>query len=282
MQMNTKLIVATIVAVVVIAAAIALLWQRPPPAGQPTAPPQATQKTQTTTGQQTTPPPQTTTQTQTTTKVTTTSAQTTTERVPWAGLKGDILGGGSTFVNPQMQKWSRDFLAATKGGVRVNYQSIGSGAGAAQFIAGKLDFGASDVPMEATYDLYRIARYAYDVAETAETLGVKCPTEKVEKITQVVKEMTQKAVGMILRRDPAPLQEVRKLDDEVVDREYRQALAAAIQNPTPCSVVETLALRFLERASDHAVYMSVRPCSRRYSTSARLITSFPEASVTKA
>ncbi|ABO09298.1 phosphate ABC transporter substrate-binding protein, PhoT family [Pyrobaculum calidifontis JCM 11548] len=145
--MNTKLIVATIVAVVVIAAAIALLWQRPPPAGQPTAPPQATQKTQTTTGQQTTPPPQTTTQTQTTTKVTTTSAQTTTERVPWAGLKGDILGGGSTFVNPQMQKWSRDFLAATKGGVRVNYQSIGSGAGAAQFIAGKLDFGASDVPM---------------------------------------------------------------------------------------------------------------------------------------
>lgn len=110
--------------------------------------------------------------------------------------------------------------------------------------------------MEAAYDLYRIARYAYDVAETAEALGVKCPTERVEKTTQVVKEMTQKAVGMILRRDPAPLQEVRKLDDEVVDREYREALAAAIQNPTPCAVVETLALRFLERASDHAVYMA--------------------------
>jgi len=108
--MNSKLIVAAVVAVIVIAAAIALLWQQQQP--QPTKQSTAQQSPK-----------------------------------PWVGLKGDVLGAGSTFINPQMQKWSRDFLAATNGGVRVNYQSIGSGAGTAQFFAKKLDFGASDVPM---------------------------------------------------------------------------------------------------------------------------------------
>ena len=34
-------------------------------------------------------------------------------------------------------------------GVKVNYQSVGSGAGVRQFTAGSVDFGASDVPMSA-------------------------------------------------------------------------------------------------------------------------------------
>ncbi|MEM4753430.1 phosphate ABC transporter substrate-binding protein PstS [Pyrobaculum sp.] len=62
-------------------------------------------------------------------------------------LKGSITGGGSTFINPQLVAWSRRFYEATKGAVQVNYQSIGSGAGTAQFLEKKLDFGASDVPM---------------------------------------------------------------------------------------------------------------------------------------
>ncbi len=61
--------------------------------------------------------------------------------------RGALVGGGSTFLNPQMQAWSREFYRATGGRVTVNYQSIGSGAGTAQLIARKLDFGASDVPL---------------------------------------------------------------------------------------------------------------------------------------
>jgi len=50
-------------------------------------------------------------------------------------------------VAPQMFTWSKTFYQVTGGKIQVNYQSIGSGAGAAQFLGKNLDFGASDVPM---------------------------------------------------------------------------------------------------------------------------------------
>ncbi|MFP3251374.1 MAG: phosphate ABC transporter substrate-binding protein PstS [Thermoproteus sp.] len=62
-------------------------------------------------------------------------------------LSGSLTGGGSTFVAPQMFTWSKTFYQVTGGKIQVNYQSIGSGAGAAQFLGKNLDFGASDVPM---------------------------------------------------------------------------------------------------------------------------------------
>jgi len=46
-----------------------------------------------------------------------------------------------------MFTWSKTFYQVTGGKIQVNYQSIGSGAGAAQFLGKNLDFGASDVPM---------------------------------------------------------------------------------------------------------------------------------------
>ncbi len=66
---------------------------------------------------------------------------------PPTRLSGALTGGGSTFVAPQMFAWSRTFHRVTEGKIQVNYQSIGSGAGTAQFLEKKLDFGASDVPM---------------------------------------------------------------------------------------------------------------------------------------
>ena len=42
----------------------------------------------------------------------------------------DITGAGSSFVYPVMSKWSAAY--AEKTGNRLNYQSIGSGAGIAQ------------------------------------------------------------------------------------------------------------------------------------------------------
>ncbi len=43
----------------------------------------------------------------------------------------------------------RWFKELSTQGVKVNYQSVGSGAGVRQFTAGSVDFGASDVPMSA-------------------------------------------------------------------------------------------------------------------------------------
>ena len=59
----------------------------------------------------------------------------------------DITGAGSTFVYPILSKWSADY-SAKAAGVKVNYQSIGSGGGLAQIKAGTVDFGASDMPMK--------------------------------------------------------------------------------------------------------------------------------------
>jgi phosphate transport system substrate-binding protein len=57
----------------------------------------------------------------------------------------NLVGAGATFPNPVYSKWFDVYHRAT--GVRVNYQSIGSGAGIRQFIQGTVDFGATDSPM---------------------------------------------------------------------------------------------------------------------------------------
>lgn len=59
----------------------------------------------------------------------------------------DITGAGSSFVYPVLSKWSASY--AEKTGHRLNYQSVGSGAGIAQIKEGTIDFGASDAPMKA-------------------------------------------------------------------------------------------------------------------------------------
>jgi phosphate transport system substrate-binding protein len=61
-------------------------------------------------------------------------------------LATDITGAGATFIYPLLSKWSADYNKAT--GVKVNYQSIGSGGGIAQIKAGTVDFGSSDAPLK--------------------------------------------------------------------------------------------------------------------------------------
>jgi phosphate transport system substrate-binding protein len=61
-------------------------------------------------------------------------------------LSGQSLtGAGATFPNPIYTKWFDAYGKQT--GVRINYQSIGSGGGIRQFTEGTVDFGATDGPM---------------------------------------------------------------------------------------------------------------------------------------
>jgi len=57
----------------------------------------------------------------------------------------DLTGAGATFPYPLYSKWFSDYASRT--GVRINYQSIGSGGGIRQLSEGTVDFGASDSPM---------------------------------------------------------------------------------------------------------------------------------------
>jgi phosphate ABC transporter phosphate-binding protein len=56
-----------------------------------------------------------------------------------------LNGGGSTFVFPMMSKWASEYDKLK--GVKVNYQSIGSGGGIQQMTAKTFDFGCSDAPL---------------------------------------------------------------------------------------------------------------------------------------
>ena len=58
-----------------------------------------------------------------------------------------ITGAGASFPFPVYSQWANKYHEMT--GVKLNYQSIGSGGGIAQIKAKTVDFGASDAPLNA-------------------------------------------------------------------------------------------------------------------------------------
>ena len=63
-----------------------------------------------------------------------------------AAHAAEISGAGATFPYPIYAKWAEAYAAKT--GLKMNYQSIGSGGGIAQINAKTVDFGASDMPLK--------------------------------------------------------------------------------------------------------------------------------------
>ena len=61
------------------------------------------------------------------------------------GFAQEVTGAGATFPAPLYAKWADAYNKAT--GVRINYQSVGSGAGLKQIRSKTVDFGASDMPL---------------------------------------------------------------------------------------------------------------------------------------
>jgi phosphate transport system substrate-binding protein len=65
--------------------------------------------------------------------------------VPASVVAQDVTGAGATFPAPVYAKWADAYNKAT--GARINYQSVGSGAGIRQIKAKTVDFGATDMPL---------------------------------------------------------------------------------------------------------------------------------------
>ncbi|MDO5654313.1 MAG: phosphate ABC transporter substrate-binding protein PstS [Brachymonas sp.] len=63
-----------------------------------------------------------------------------------ANAQAQVTGAGASFPNPLYSKWASDYAKATN--VKINYQSVGSGAGMKQIEAKTVDFGASDEPLK--------------------------------------------------------------------------------------------------------------------------------------
>lgn len=62
------------------------------------------------------------------------------------GAQMQITGAGATFPYPLYSRWFSEYRKIDPS-VQFNYQSIGSGGGQRQVLAGTVDFGASDAPM---------------------------------------------------------------------------------------------------------------------------------------
>jgi phosphate transport system substrate-binding protein len=58
----------------------------------------------------------------------------------------DVTGAGASFPAPIYSKWADAYNKAT--GARINYQSVGSGAGIKQIKSKTVDFGATDAPLK--------------------------------------------------------------------------------------------------------------------------------------
>ena len=95
---------------------------------------------------------------------------------PAASSDVALTGAGATFPNPIYTKWFDTYAKTT--GVRINYQSIGSGGGIRQFTEGTVDFGATDGPMSNE----QIAAVNGDVLHVPTVLGADVLTYNLPAI----------------------------------------------------------------------------------------------------
>jgi phosphate transport system substrate-binding protein len=65
--------------------------------------------------------------------------------VAFSAAAQEITGAGATFPAPLYSKWASEYNKATN--IKINYQSVGSGAGIKQIEAKTVIFGASDMPL---------------------------------------------------------------------------------------------------------------------------------------
>src|SRR6185312_203750 len=103
-----------------------------------------------------------------------------------ASAATNLNGAGATFPNPIYQKWFSEYHKAHSD-VQINYQSVGSGAGIQQLIAGTVDFGASDMPMKDEQLAEVKSKRGFDVFNIPTVLGADVPADNVPGITGELK-----------------------------------------------------------------------------------------------
>jgi len=81
------------------------------------------------------------------------------------GDENTILGAGATFPYPLYSKMFSEYGKTS--GLKVNYQSIGSGGGIQQLTSKTVDFGASDAPLNAKQDSALMPATAIHIPITA-------------------------------------------------------------------------------------------------------------------
>lgn len=123
-----------------------------------------------------------------------------------ARAQGDpvlVNGAGATFPYPIYSKWFDEYHKLNPS-IQINYQSIGSGGGIRQLLAGTVDFGASDGPMTDE----QLGQAKVKVLHFPTVLGADVPTYNIPGVTQELKFTPEALAGIFLGKitkwnDPA-------------------------------------------------------------------------------
>ena len=102
-----------------------------------------------------------------------------------------LNAAGATFPYPIYSKWF-DVYHTAHPNIQINYQSIGSGGGIRQLMAGTVDFGASDGPMTDE----QLAQSKVKILHFPTVLGADVPTYNIAGVTTDL-NFTQKALAGI-------------------------------------------------------------------------------------
>jgi phosphate transport system substrate-binding protein len=104
-----------------------------------------------------------------------------------------LNGAGATFPYPMYSKWFNEYHNAHPD-IQINYQSIGSGGGIRQVLAGTVDFGASDGPMSDE----QLSQAKVKILHVPTVLGAVVPAYNVPGITGEVNFTPEVLSGIFL------------------------------------------------------------------------------------
>lgn len=104
-----------------------------------------------------------------------------------------LSGAGATFPYPMYSKWFSEYHTLHPD-IQINYQSIGSGGGIRQVIAGTVDFGASDGPMSDE----QLAQAKTKILHIPTVMGAVVPAYNIPGISYEVKFTPQALAGIFL------------------------------------------------------------------------------------
>jgi len=104
-----------------------------------------------------------------------------------------LNGAGATFPNPMYQKWFSEYHKAHSD-VQFNYQSIGSGGGIRQVLAGTVDFGATDGPMTDE----QLSQFKGKLLHIPTVLGAVVPAYNVPGVKGELKFTPEALAGIFL------------------------------------------------------------------------------------
>lgn len=118
-----------------------------------------------------------------------------------------LNGAGATFPYPMYSKWFSDYNKLHPD-IQFNYQSIGSGGGIRQVIAGTVDFGASDGPMSDEQLSQAQSQRKTKILHVPTVLGAVVPAYNIAGVTGEIKFTPQALAGIFLGKittwnDPA-------------------------------------------------------------------------------